>query len=137
MSSQTQIIGPQARVVLTVTVPRLARHASQVGTWLKAYQRERVPQQIPELLRIPGAEGLAALSAVAPGRRQDVLKEAGAVGPTLESLVALLPFLGDAQDQDSPAHALVRSFPTLLNWNPASPWRSCGRSRLALGCALK
>lgn len=118
LSTVSKTSNGSSRLLLEVGVPRLARHAERVLDWIRRFDSTCSSDQLSELARLPGAEGLAALATLSQDERRLELER---IVPTPDERAALDQIadqLGSAQDSTSPAAVLVRAFPAITNVEP-------------------
>ncbi len=136
MSARVELprLGSQARLVLDVALPRLARNSGRMEQWLRGYTPEHRRQSMQQLVGLPGSEGLAVLASLSPAERAAVLGSISLSPTDKASLDRLSATLGDATDAGSPARALAEAFPALAELRAelegdASPPRDAAAGR--------
>jgi tetratricopeptide (TPR) repeat protein len=114
MSTETQPfpeIGEQGRLILSVSLPRLARHGERVMQWLRNYDASQVRENSAALSQISGAEGLAVLAQLSPADRRQAVHDANLPDEQRDTLLPIVSQLGDPQQPGAPAAGLLKFIP--------------------------
>lgn len=112
MSVQTirnEHIGSRAELILSVSIPRLAKNHNAVREWVRKFDSTEPLSEAERLASIPGSEGLATLVVLETSDRDGFLSD---LQPhEKSSLRQSIEAMGDAKDPSSPAAAVLRAYP--------------------------
>ncbi|MEO5374375.1 MAG: hypothetical protein H7840_08850 [Alphaproteobacteria bacterium] len=100
----------EARLVLSVSLPRIARQSSRVLSAL-SHPSGSFGRRYGSLVDIRGAEGLAVLAPLPLSRRLAAVRTLELPANAYKTLSHIVGKLGVPDDPDSPASALVQAFP--------------------------
>jgi tetratricopeptide (TPR) repeat protein len=100
-------------LILHVGLPRLIRQLDRLLAWVRRYSPAGFLDAANELRVIPGSEALALLAAVPPDARQTTIDRVPVDEEARERLRELADSLGDPEDPDTPAAALIRMYPSI------------------------
>src|SRR5262249_53059648 len=101
-------------LILRVAMPRLARRLDRALAWVERYTPDRFLDAADELRGLGSSEGLALLAAVPPPLRAAALERIELDEADRTGLRKLADQLGDAEDANSAAAALVRMHPSVV-----------------------
>ena len=103
-------IGSRARLVLSVSLPRLARHWKEVLAWMETPDVSRAQESAARLAAIPGSEGLAVLAQLPEDMVAGVLEQSRVDEEGRSHLREIAARLTASHGSDSPRATLLRAF---------------------------
>ncbi|MEI8393435.1 MAG: tetratricopeptide repeat protein [Rhodospirillaceae bacterium] len=99
----------QTQLFLAACLPHLVDESPTILDWIERGKTRRSGSALFDMIKLRGIEGLAALAPLTREQRLEALAQLPEKSE--DTVVALVERLGDADDPDSPAAALINSFP--------------------------